>query len=137
LLRDRPEVASRLVIEITETAALSDIEECARFVEALRALGCRVAIDDFGVGFTSLRHLQMLACDTVKIDGLFVRDLATKVENQVFLRHLVGLAHGLGFTTVAEGVEDEDQAAILRREGVLLLQGYYYAKPTIDAPWNK
>ncbi|HEY7991667.1 MAG TPA: GGDEF and EAL domain-containing protein [Stellaceae bacterium] len=135
LLRDKPEVAKHLVVEITETAALSDIEECARFVEALRALGCRVAIDDFGVGFTSLRHLQMLAADTVKIDGMFVRDLADKVENQVFLRHLVGLAHSLGFNTVAEGVESEREAEILRREGVRLLQGYYFAKPTIDAPW--
>jgi diguanylate cyclase (GGDEF)-like protein len=137
LLRDRPEVASRLVVEITETAALGEIGECARFVEALRALGCRVAIDDFGVGFTSLGHLQMLAADTVKIDGSFVRDLADKPENQVFLRHLVGIAHGLGFATVAEGVESERQAAILRREGVKLLQGYYFARPTIAAPWGK
>lgn len=135
LLRDRPDVARQLVVEITETAALSDIDECARFVEALHALGCRVAIDDFGVGFTSLRHLQVLACDTVKIDGSFVADLAEKVDNQVFLRHLVGIAHGLGFATVAEGVENEEQAAILRREGVQLLQGYYFAKPTIQAPW--
>ena len=137
LLRDRPDVARQLVVEITETAAMGDIEECARFVEALRALGCRVAIDDFGVGFTSLRHLQMLAVDTVKIDGSFVHDLADKVENQVFLRHLVGLAHGLGFTTVAEGVESEREAAILRREGVRLLQGYYFARPSIVAPWDK
>ncbi|HXE16725.1 MAG TPA: GGDEF and EAL domain-containing protein [Stellaceae bacterium] len=137
LLRDKPDVARRLVVEITETAALSDIAECARFVEALRALGCRVAIDDFGVGFTSLRHLQMLAADTVKIDGMFVRDLADKPENQVFLRHLVGLAHSLGFNTVAEGVESEREAEILRREGVRLLQGYYFARPTTDAPWGK
>jgi diguanylate cyclase (GGDEF)-like protein len=137
LLRDRPEVARQLVVEITETAAMGDVEECARFVEALRALGCRVAIDDFGVGFTSLRHLQMLAVDTVKIDASYVSDLADKIENQVFLRHLVGLAHGLGFTTVAEGVESEREAAILRREGVRLLQGYYFARPTTDAPWGK
>jgi diguanylate cyclase (GGDEF)-like protein len=136
LLRDRPEVARRLVVEITETAALLDIEECARFVEALRELGCRVAIDDFGVGFTSLRHLQMLAADTVKIDALFVRDLAAKPENQVFLRHLVGIAHGMGFLTVAEGVESEREAAILRREGVRLLQGYHFARPSLAAPWE-
>jgi diguanylate cyclase (GGDEF)-like protein len=136
LLRDRPEVAKRLVVEITETAALNDIEECARFVEALRELGCRVAIDDFGVGFTSLRHLQLLAADTVKIDALFVRDLAAKSENQVFLRHLVGLAHGMGFQTVAEGVESEREAAILRREGVHLLQGYHFARPSLTPPWQ-
>ncbi len=137
LLRDRPDVARRLVVEITETAALGDIEECARFVEALHALGCRVAIDDFGVGFTSLRHMQVLAADTVKIDGSFVADLTDKVENQVFLRHLVGIAHGLGFTTVAEGVETVEQAAILRREGVRLLQGYFFARPNTTAPWTE
>jgi diguanylate cyclase (GGDEF)-like protein len=136
LLRDRPEVACRLVVEITETAALLDIEECARFVEVLRELGCRVAIDDFGVGFTSLRHLQILAADTVKIDASFVHDLADKIENQVFLRHLVGLTNSLGFLTVAEGVENEEEAAILSREGVHLLQGYYFARPTLVAPWE-
>jgi diguanylate cyclase (GGDEF)-like protein len=135
LLRDRPRVARQLVVEITETAALSDIEEGARFVGTLKELGCRVAIDDFGAGFTSLRHLQALAVDIVKIDGSFVRDLSNKSENQVFLRHLVGLAHGLGFTTVAEGVESENEAVILRREGVKLLQGYHFARPSIEAPW--
>ncbi len=137
LLRDKPLLARQLVVEITETAALHDIEECSRFVGTLRELGCRVAIDDFGAGFTSLRHLQALAVDTVKIDGSFVRDLATKPENQVFLRHLVGLAHGMGFTTVAEGVESEGESAILRREGVRLQQGYYFARPSIPAPWGK
>jgi diguanylate cyclase (GGDEF)-like protein len=135
LLGERPEVAQQLVVEITETAAVNDVEECARFVAALHELGCRVAIDDFGVGFTSLRHLQALAADTVKIDASFVADIADKTEHQVFLRHLVGIAHGLGFTTVAEGVENDEQAEILRREGVRLLQGYYFAKPTTIAPW--
>jgi diguanylate cyclase (GGDEF)-like protein len=137
LLRDKPLLARQLVVEITETAALHDIEECSRFVGTLRELGCRVAIDDFGAGFTSLRHLQALAVDTVKIDGSFVRDLATKPENQVFLRHLVGLAHGMGFTTVGEGVESAHEAAILRREGVRLQQGYHFARPSIAAPWGK
>ncbi|MGH7074738.1 MAG: putative bifunctional diguanylate cyclase/phosphodiesterase [Stellaceae bacterium] len=137
LLRDQPDVARRLVVEITETAALSDIEECARFVEALRELGCRVAIDDFGVGFTSLRHLQLRAVDTVKIDAHFVHDLATKPENQIFLRHLVGLAQGMGFLTIAEGVENEHEAAILHREGVRLLQGYHFARPSLIPPWHE
>jgi diguanylate cyclase (GGDEF)-like protein len=136
LLRERPEVAQQLVVEITETAAVNDVEECAHFVAALHQLGCRVAIDDFGVGFTSLRHLQVLKADTVKIDASYVADIADKTEHQMFLRHLVGIAHGLGFTTVAEGVENEVQAEMLRREGVRLLQGYYFAKPTTTPPWE-
>jgi EAL domain-containing protein (putative c-di-GMP-specific phosphodiesterase class I) len=135
MLKGEGELASRLIIEITETAALHDIEESARFVGSLRDLGCRIALDDFGAGFTSLRHLQALAVDTVKIDGSFVRNLGQNYDNQVFLRHLVGLANGLGLSTVAECVETVHEAAILRREGVGLLQGYYFGKPSIEQPW--
>jgi EAL domain-containing protein (putative c-di-GMP-specific phosphodiesterase class I) len=134
-LRHRPEIASRIVIEITETAALYDIEESARFVAALRETGCRVALDDFGAGHTSLRHLQTLAVDTVKIDGSFVRNLGASPDNQVFLRHLLGLANGFGFYTIAEGVESAAEASILQREGVGYMQGYYYGRPTLDRPW--
>jgi len=137
ILRDKPEAARRLVIEITETAALHDIEESARFVGTLRELGCRIALDDFGAGFTSLRHLQALAVDTVKIDGSFVRHLEENYDNQVFLRHLVGLAKGLGLTTVAECVETANEAAILQREGVGFLQGYYFGRPELTKPWMR
>jgi diguanylate cyclase (GGDEF)-like protein len=136
ILKDRPETASRLVVEITETAALHDIEESARFVGKLRELGCRIALDDFGAGFTSLRHLQALAIDTVKIDGSFVHNLTQNPDNQVFLRHLVGLAKGLNLNTVAECVETAEEATILRREGVGFLQGYYFGEPTLAKPWN-
>jgi diguanylate cyclase (GGDEF)-like protein len=135
MLKDKPEIASRVLVEITETAALHDLEESARFVAALRDLGCRVALDDFGAGFTSLRHLQALAVDTVKIDGSFVRNLTQSEDNQVFLRHLVGLANTLGLHTVAEMVETAEEAAILRREGVKFLQGYYFGKPSLEKPW--
>ncbi len=134
-LRHWPEIARRVVIEITETAALYDIEESARFVGALRRAGCRVALDDFGVGHTSLRHLQSLAFDTVKIDGSFIRNLDTSPDSQVFLRHLLGLAEGFGFTTVAESVETAEEAAILRREGIGFLQGSYCGRPSLDRPW--
>jgi diguanylate cyclase (GGDEF)-like protein len=137
MLKGKPEIARRLVVEITETAALHDIEESARFVGALRELGCRVALDDFGAGFTSLRHLQALAVDTVKLDGSFVRNLAQNYDNQMFVRHLLGLANGLGLDTVAECVETAREAAILRREGVGYMQGYYFAKPTVERPWSE
>ncbi|MGA8400290.1 MAG: EAL domain-containing protein, partial [Stellaceae bacterium] len=119
----------------TETAALYDIEESARFVTALRRAGCSVALDDFGVGYTSLQHLQSLAVDMVKIDRSFISDIANNRENQVFLRHLLGLAKGFGFSTIAEGVETEDEAAALRREGVDYLQGHFYGMATLDRPW--
>lgn len=134
-VRHRPEIASRVIVEITETAALYDIEESARFVSALRQAGCHVALDDFGAGHTSLRHLQSLAVDTVKIDGSFISNLSTSPDAQVFLRHLLGLAKGFGFRTVAECVATAEDAAILRREGVGFLQGYYFGQPTLERPW--
>jgi EAL domain-containing protein (putative c-di-GMP-specific phosphodiesterase class I) len=135
LLRNRPDLARRLVVEITETAALYDIEESVRFVDTLRHAGCRVALDDFGAGYTSLRHLQFLAVDIVKIDGSFVRNLAGNPENRIFLRHLLGLTKGFGFSTVAECVESAEDAALLRAEGVGYLQGYHIGRPTIERVW--
>jgi EAL domain-containing protein (putative c-di-GMP-specific phosphodiesterase class I) len=135
LLRNRPGLARRLVVEITETAALFDIDETARFVDALRHAGCRVALDDFGAGHTSLRHLQTLAVDIVKIDGSFVQDLANSPENRVFLRHLLGLTKQFGLSTVAECVESAEDAALLRAERVEYLQGYYLGPPTVERLW--
>jgi diguanylate cyclase (GGDEF)-like protein len=134
-LRAQPGLARRLVVEITETAALYDIEESARFVSALRRAGCRVALDDFGVGHTSLQHLQSLSLDMVKIDRSFISDIATNSESRVFVRHLLGLAKGFGFGTIAEGVESEEAAEILRREGVDYLQGHHLGRASLDPPW--
>jgi EAL domain-containing protein (putative c-di-GMP-specific phosphodiesterase class I) len=134
-LRSRPDLAHRLVVEITETAALYDLDESARFVDSLRQAGCRVALDDFGAGHTSLRHLQSLAVDIVKIDGSFVRSLTASAEKRVFLRHLLGLARGFGLGTVAECVETAEDAALLRAEGVGYLQGYHIGPPTTQRPW--
>jgi EAL domain-containing protein (putative c-di-GMP-specific phosphodiesterase class I) len=135
VLRNRPDLARRLVVEITETAALYDIEETARFVDTLRHAGCRVALDDFGAGHTSLRHLQTLAVDIVKIDGSFVRNLADSPENRIFLRHLLGLTRGFGLSTVAECVESAEDAELLRAEGVGYLQGYHIGPPMIERLW--
>jgi diguanylate cyclase (GGDEF)-like protein len=136
-LRGNPGLARRLVIEITETAALYDIEESARFVNALRRAGCRVALDDFGAGHTSLQYLQNLPVDMVKIDRSFINDITTNADNQVFVRHLLGLAKGFGFSMIAEGVETEAQAAILKQEGVGFLQGHLYGMAILDPPWLK
>ena len=88
-----------------------------------------------GAGHTSLQHLQSLAVDMVKLDRSLIRDITTNGESQVFLRHLLGLAKGFGFSTIAEGVETEEEAALLRREGVDYLQGHRYGKATLDPPW--
>ncbi|MEE9209576.1 MAG: EAL domain-containing protein [Kiloniellales bacterium] len=135
-LKDRSELASRLLVEITETAALHDLEDSARFVSIMRDLGCQVAVDDFGAGYTTFRHLKALTVDVVKIDGSFVQNLAASPENQLFIRNLLSLARAFNLVTVAECVETAEDAAILVREGVNLLQGYYFGRPEIAPPWR-
>ena len=129
-------VAPRLIVELTETAALIDIEESMRFVSRVRALGAKVAIDDFGAGYTSFRNLQSLHVDMVKIDGTFVKGLATSRDNQIFVRTLVDLARNFNLSTVAEWVTDAREADILRAFGVDYLQGFYFGKPEIEKPWK-
>lgn len=131
-LKGRRDLASRLIVEITETTALMDIEETSRFVFSLRALGCEVALDDFGAGFTTFHHLRALTVDVVKIDGSFIRDIAGDKQNQIFIRNLLALAGSLNVSTVAECVETKEDADYLAAEGVDLLQGYYFGRPDVD-----
>ena len=133
-LNGRRDVAERLLVEITETAALQDIDETSRFVSALRALGCKVALDDFGSGFTTFHHLKALTVDVVKIDGSFIRNITTDTENQIFIHNLLALAHALGVSSVAECVETREDADFLAGVGIDLLQGYYFGRPEVDAP---
>ena len=136
-IRDKGDVASRLIVELTETAALNHFEENARFITQLRELGVKVAIDDFGAGYTSFRNLQMLHVDTVKIDGSYVKNLSECPENQVFVRTLVGLAKNLGLKTVAEWVGSDADAALLQSFGVDYFQGFHFGEPLLDPEWSK
>lgn len=135
-IKRSPHIAKRLMIEITETAALEDFEVSARFVSAVRELGCQVALDDFGSGYTSFRHMKSLTVDVVKIDGTFIADLANNPDNQLFVRTLLGLAEGFGLKTVAECVETVEEADLLKKEGADYLQGWYFGKPTINPDWR-
>ncbi len=137
MVGNRPDIARRLIVEITETAAIADIDETARFVAAVRDLGCRVALDDFGAGYTSFRHLKALTVDIVKIDGSFVMGIANHPDNQTFVRTLVGLSRNFGLSTVAECVESLADAAVLTDIGVDWMQGYYFARPSTDELWRR
>ncbi|HVW73470.1 MAG TPA: bifunctional diguanylate cyclase/phosphodiesterase [Rhizomicrobium sp.] len=130
-------VAPRLIVELTETAALHHFEENAHFISQLREVGVRVAIDDFGAGYTSFRNLQMLHVDTVKIDGSYVSDLSQSPENQVFVRTLVSLAKSFDIKTVAEWVGSDDDAALLQSFGVDYFQGFHFGEPVIDPKWDR
>ncbi len=135
-IENHAEVAPRMIVELTETAALLDIEESMRFVSRVRALGAKVAIDDFGAGYTSFRNLQSLKVDMVKVDGSFVKGLADSRDNQIFVRTLVDLAKNFNLSTVGEWVGDAREADILRAFGVDYFQGFYFGKPDVKEPWT-
>ena len=130
--RLRPDVAERLMVEITETAAIADLSVTARFVADLRARGIRVAIDDFGTGHSSFKALRELHVDLVKLDGSFVRDVASLNDSAAFVRALIALARELGFETVAEQVENDEAATLLREWGATYLQGDHIGPPVLD-----
>ncbi|MEX0749615.1 MAG: EAL domain-containing protein [Dehalococcoidia bacterium] len=120
---------SRLVLEVTETAAIANIDEAQKFLRALRGMGCGFALDDFGVGFSSFSHLKHLPVDYLKIDGSFIRDLSHNTVDQHLVRAIVGVARGLGKRTIAEFVADEETLRLLREYGVDHGQGFYIAEP--------
>lgn len=134
LLHQHGVTPRRLQVELTETSAVSDLADAQRFIEALRINGCGVTLDDFGSGFSSFAYLKQLAVDTVKIDGLFVRNLPTDRDNQVFVKAIADVARGLGKRTVAEFVEDAPTLALLCEFGVDLVQGYHLDKPQRHHP---
>jgi EAL domain-containing protein (putative c-di-GMP-specific phosphodiesterase class I) len=135
-LRSRPGLAQRLIIEITETAAIQDVAETAGFVTRAKDLGCRIAIDDFGAGNTSFRNLRALGVDIIKIDGAFVQNLTRSEDDRAFVRTLIDLGRSLGLKTVAEWVQEEEAAAMLARWGCDYLQGGFIARASVDYPWT-
>lgn len=124
----------RMIVELTETSAVSDLHDAQRFIKLLRGNGVRVCLDDFGAGFSSFAYLKHLDVDMLKIDGQFIRDLAQDRENQIFVRAIVDVARGLNKITVAECVEDAATLEVLRGFGVELAQGYYLEEPAAQHP---
>ena len=121
--------ASRLELEITETAMIGDLPGAKAILLELRALGIQIAMDDFGTGYSSLSFLRNLPFTRIKIDRSFVQDLGTKAEAVAIIRAVTGLCLGLGVSATAEGVETEEQLRILRDEGCGEVQGYFIHRP--------
>lgn len=133
-LRDRPQMASRLIIEITESAAMYDLDKTTRIVRTLRDMGCRVALDDFGSGYTAFSQLKQLDIDIVKIDKSFIRNISEK-ENHIFVQTLQALAEGVNIETVGEGAETMSEARMLAKDGVNHIQGYAFGFPSVERVW--
>jgi EAL domain-containing protein (putative c-di-GMP-specific phosphodiesterase class I) len=121
-----------LKLEITESVVMESVENAAGTLEKLRALGVELSIDDFGTGYSSLSYLHRLPIDTLKIDRSFVSRMAENNENKEIVRTIIMLAKTLGMDVVAEGVETNEQAELLRELGCQCIQGYLVAKP-LDA----
>lgn len=120
---------TRLVVEITETAAISDMQRACTFCEGVQALGCAIALDDFGVGFGSLYYAKRLPFRYLKIDGDFIRGLAASANDRVMVRAMVDVARGMGRETIAEFVGDEPTMQVLRELGVDYAQGFQVGRP--------
>jgi diguanylate cyclase (GGDEF)-like protein/PAS domain S-box-containing protein len=123
---------THLILEITESALLRDLDATIRNLEALKSLGLSIAVDDFGTGFSSFSHLEQLPIDILKVDRSFVANIATPAGRPSLAPAIVQLAHTLGLTTIAEGVESPDQVSPLRDLECRLAQGYHLGVP-LDA----
>jgi diguanylate cyclase len=123
---------SRLGVELTETSLVTNeasIEYARRQLDQLHRMGVRIAIDDFGTGFSSLSHLQRFPVDASKVDRSFVSGVALPGKDAAIVSSVISLAHALGLTVIAEGVETEEQLHHLRKLGCDLGQGYLFARP--------
>jgi diguanylate cyclase (GGDEF)-like protein len=129
--------ATRLVLEVTETAAMKDLPKTLRVMEQLRILGIRFSIDDFGTGYSSLAHLKRLPVDEIKIDRSFVQELEAREADDVIVRSTINLGHSLNLKVVAEGVEVPYSWDLLERLGCDLVQGYFVAKPMPAADFTR
>jgi EAL domain-containing protein (putative c-di-GMP-specific phosphodiesterase class I)/GGDEF domain-containing protein len=130
------DLSSRLIVEITETAAHQDLSKAAYFVATLQEMGCQVALDDFGSGNTSFRQLKALPVDLIKIDGSFIRDIAKNSESQLFVKTLITMSKAIGLKSVAEFVENGEIAKILIGYEVDFMQGNYFCPAVNYRSWG-
>lgn len=135
VMRANESLARRITVELTETQVIDAIEASIEFVSEIKKLGASFGIDDFGAGYTSFRNLKALDIDILKIDGSFVTGVASSRENQLFVRTLLDLARNFGMKTVAEWVDNEADAMLLKGLGVDFLQGYLIGKPETAPAW--
>ncbi len=136
LMRAHPGVGERMIVEITETVAIQDVDDVRGFVTRLKNFGSRIAIDDFGAGYTSFRSLRKLGVDIVKIDGAFVQNIARSADDRAFVQTLIDLARRLDIKTVAEWVQDEEAASMLRDWGCDYIQGRLIGLASSNRPWS-
>jgi EAL domain-containing protein (putative c-di-GMP-specific phosphodiesterase class I) len=130
-----PTIAERLILEITESSAMVMPDIVGHFVQSWQRRGVSFALDDFGSGFTSFRHLREFTFDAIKIDGQFIRGVHANPDNQCVVRSLMSIAEHFDMFTVAECVETPEEAAFLSEMGIDCQQGYFHGAPTTTPTW--
>lgn len=131
-----PTIAERLILEITESSAMVMPDLVSVFMSELQSMGISFALDDFGAGYTAFRYLKDFYFDIVKIDGEFIRGIASNTDNQVLTQALVSVAKHFDMYTVAEFVENSADAEYLTKIGIDCMQGHYFGAATIDPVWR-
>ncbi|MGE0181491.1 MAG: EAL domain-containing protein [Parvularculaceae bacterium] len=135
VMRANANLARRITVELTETQVIDAVDASIEFVSELKKIGASFGIDDFGAGYTSFRNLKALDIDILKIDGSFVTGVSASRENQLFVRTLLDLARNFGMKTVAEWVDNQADAMLLKGLGVDFLQGFLIGKPETNPAW--
>lgn len=136
ILRETSVPSTKLVLEVTESTLITESEEAARVMATLRQKGIKLSIDDFGTGYSSLGYIQQFEFDVLKIDKSFVDHITTDT-NQRIVETIIDLATNLGVKTVAEGIEDDQQLAVLRELGCLFGQGYWFSRPVPEGEFRR
>lgn len=135
-LRGDPSISERLILEITESSAMLMPDLVTVFMAEMQTRGICFALDDFGSGYTAFRYLKDFYFDIIKIDGQFIRGIAGSPDNQVLAQALVSIARHFDMFTVAESVENAEDARYLADIGMDCMQGYFFGVPTAEAPWK-
>ena len=126
-----------LELEVTESINVKGIENLLTVLQGIRDLGCKISIDDFGTGQSSLDYIKRFPADRIKIDQSFVRNIGVDPDDEAIVEATISMAHNLNREVIAEGVEDEDQMTFLRRHNCEQLQGYLFCRPLPEASFNR
>ena len=137
VIRDSGLPPRALLLEVTESVLMHDLDAALARLQALKNLGLRLAVDDFGTGYSSLSYLRNFPMDVVKIDKSFVDRITLDSEGVALVRSVIELSHALALTSIAEGVEHEDQLEVLDQLGCDNVQGYLFAKPMPAAQFTE
>jgi EAL domain-containing protein (putative c-di-GMP-specific phosphodiesterase class I) len=126
-----------LVLEMTETSIMEDVDKTIEILQELRSMGVNISIDDFGTGYSSLNYLKRFPLDTLKIDQAFVQDVDTDTNDAAIVKAILAMAHSLQLKVIAEGVETQEQVSFLRQNGCYSIQGFLFSQPISAAEFEE